>query len=194
MLSFTDNARKKILEAMETEGKDDLGLRITIEGSGPSGVQYGLELIGPEEVKEADRTIDAGDFKVYLDAEAAPRMDSATVDFLETLNETGFKVEGADEPSAWDDDPRAQKVQKVIEERINPGVASHGGWVELLGVKDDTVFLKLGGGCQGCGMVDVTLKQGIEVMLKEEIPDIARVIDQTDHAGGQNPYYQPSKG
>jgi Fe-S cluster biogenesis protein NfuA len=65
--------------------------------------------------------------------------------------------------------------------------------VELLDVQGDTVFLRLGGGCQGCGMVDVTLKQGIEVIIKEELPEIARVIDQTDHAGGSNPYYQPSK-
>jgi len=85
------------------------------------------------------------------------------------------------------------KVQKILDEMINPAVAGHGGFVELLDVKDNQVYLMLGGGCQGCGMVNVTLKQGIEVALKEEIPQIAGVIDQTDHAGGTNPYYQPSK-
>ena len=89
--------------------------------------------------------------------------------------------------------PIAQAVQKVIEAKINPGVASHGGFVELMDVQGDKAFIRLGGGCQGCGMVDVTLKQGIEVMIREEVPEIAHVIDTTDHAGGNNPYYQPSK-
>ena len=85
------------------------------------------------------------------------------------------------------------RIQKILDEMINPAVAGHGGFVELLDVKENLVYLMLGGGCQGCGMVNVTLKQGIEATLKEEIPQIAGVIDQTDHAGGTNPYYQPSK-
>ncbi len=90
------------------------------------------------------------------------------------------------------DDIKA-KVQKILDEMINPAVAGHGGWVDLLDIKDNLVYLRLGGGCQGCGMVNVTLKQGIEATLREEIPQIAGVIDQTDHQGGNNPYYQPAK-
>jgi Fe/S biogenesis protein NfuA len=86
-----------------------------------------------------------------------------------------------------------ERVQKILDEMINPAVAGHGGFVELLDVKENLVYLMLGGGCQGCGMVNVTLKHGIEATLKEEIPQIAGVIDQTDHAGGSNPYYQPAK-
>lgn len=85
------------------------------------------------------------------------------------------------------------KVQKILDEMINPAVAGHGGWVDLLDIKDNLVYLRLGGGCQGCGMVNVTLKQGIEATLREEIPQIAGVVDQTDHQGGNNPYYQPAK-
>ena len=92
-----------------------------------------------------------------------------------------------------DDKEIKEQVQKILDEMINPAVAGHGGWVDLLDVKDNLVYLRLGGGCQGCGMVNVTLKQGIEATLKEEIPQIAGVIDQTDHAGGNNPYYQPAK-
>jgi Fe/S biogenesis protein NfuA len=69
----------------------------------------------------------------------------------------------------------------------------HGGHVSLVDVKDDIAYLQFGGGCQGCGMVDVTLKQGVEVMLREAVPELKAVMDVTDHAGGQNPYYQPSK-
>jgi len=92
-----------------------------------------------------------------------------------------------------DDKEVKERVQKILDEMINPAIASHGGMVDVLDVKENLVYLRLGGGCQGCGMVNVTLKQGIETTLKEEIPQIAGVIDQTDHAGGTNPYYQPSK-
>ena len=91
------------------------------------------------------------------------------------------------------DDEVKDKIQRILDEMINPAVSSHGGWVELLDVKENIAYLRLGGGCQGCGMVNVTLKQGIEATLKEEIPQLAGVIDQTDHAGGANPYYQPAK-
>ncbi len=91
------------------------------------------------------------------------------------------------------DDEVKEKVRQIIDTMINPAIATHGGFVEVMDVKENVVYLMLGGGCQGCGMVNVTLKQGIEATLKEEIPQIAGVIDQTDHAGGSNPYYQPSK-
>lgn len=86
-----------------------------------------------------------------------------------------------------------ERVQKILDEMINPAIAGHGGWVDLLDVKDNNVYVRLGGGCQGCGMVNVTLKQGIEATIREEVPQIAGVIDTTDHAGGSNPYYQPAK-
>jgi Fe/S biogenesis protein NfuA len=82
----------------------------------------------------------------------------------------------------------------LIDAQINPGVASHGGYVELLDVKDSRVFVRMGGGCQGCGMASVTLKQGVEVLIKQQFPQIEAVVDTTDHAGGENPYYQPAKG
>jgi Fe-S cluster biogenesis protein NfuA len=90
--------------------------------------------------------------------------------------------------------PEGRLVHRIIEERINPAVAAHGGHVALVDVRDDTVYIRLEGGCQGCGMADVTLKQGIEVEIKQVVPAIARILDVTDHAGGTNPYYQPGKG
>ena len=85
------------------------------------------------------------------------------------------------------------RVQKVLDEQINPGVASHGGFVELLDVQDDNIFITMGGGCQGCGAADVTLKQGVERLIREEVPQVREIMDATDHAGGSNPYYAPSK-
>jgi Fe/S biogenesis protein NfuA len=85
------------------------------------------------------------------------------------------------------------KVQELIDSTINPAVAGHGGFVELIDIQDNRVYLQLGGGCQGCGMSDVTLKAGIERLIKEEIPEVAEVVDATDHASGSNPYYTPGK-
>ena len=82
----------------------------------------------------------------------------------------------------------------MFDEEINPAIASHGGYVTLLEVKGGRALIQLGGGCQGCGMVDVTLKQGIEVRVKELVPAITEIVDTTDHAGGSNPYYRPAKG
>ena len=91
------------------------------------------------------------------------------------------------------DEEMKVKVQEILDDMVNPAVAGHGGIIHLLDVRDNNVFLLMGGGCQGCGMANVTLKQGVETMLKEEIPQIESVIDQTDHAEGNNPYYQPAK-
>ena len=87
-----------------------------------------------------------------------------------------------------------ERVQTLIENSINPAVAGHGGHIELIDVKDNTVYIQMSGGCQGCGAADVTLKAGIERMIKEEIPEVTEILDVTDHAAGQNPYYSPSKG
>ena len=84
------------------------------------------------------------------------------------------------------------KIAHILEKEINPMVAAHGGHVSLLGVKGNTVYLKLGGGCQGCGQADVTLKQGIETAIRLAAPEVGDILDSTDHASGRNPYYTPS--
>src|SRR5918996_1956422 len=91
------------------------------------------------------------------------------------------------------DEEIREKVQNLIDNAINPAISMHGGFVELLEVKDKVVYLSMGGGCQGCGMADVTLRHGIETLLRDEIPDIAEVVDATDHAAGDNPFYAPAK-
>ena len=87
----------------------------------------------------------------------------------------------------------AAKVQELIDSMINPAVAGHGGFVQLIDVKDNKVYLQMGGGCQGCGAADITLKSGIERLIKEELPEVEEVLDTTDHSSGENPYYTPGK-
>ena len=90
--------------------------------------------------------------------------------------------------------PQALAVRQVLDDDINPGVAGHGGHIALIDVKENVTYIQLEGGCQGCGMADVTLKQGIETAIRRAVPSITAVLDVTDHAGGTNPYYQPGKG
>ena len=85
------------------------------------------------------------------------------------------------------------KVVEVLQNQINPAIASHGGTIELLEVKNNDIYVKMGGGCQGCGMASATLKQGVEQTLRKEIPEIGAIYDTTDHASGTNPYYSPGR-
>ena len=91
------------------------------------------------------------------------------------------------------DDEIRKRVQDLLNRDINPAVGMHGGFVELIDVKNNSIYIRMGGGCQGCGAADVTLKQGIEKSIRELIPQVGEILDTTDHAAGRNPYYQPSK-
>jgi Fe-S cluster biogenesis protein NfuA len=112
--------------------------------------------------------------------------------YVPEVREVRDVVDAQDKPGL--DTPEGIEVRRVLDERINPAVAGHGGHVALVDVQDDRVYIRLEGGCQGCGMADVTLKQGIEVEIKRAVAGITAVLDVTDHAGGTNPYYQPGKG
>jgi Fe/S biogenesis protein NfuA len=91
------------------------------------------------------------------------------------------------------DNDLARRVIAVLERDVNPSIAAHGGHAELVAVEGATAYLRLGGGCQGCGMATVTLSQGIEVAITEAVPEIAAIVDVTDHASGRNPYFEPAK-
>ena len=190
MITFSESARKKILALIEAERQQGLALRVAIKGRGPGGFNYEFGFADEGDRNATDVVVDAGGFDVLIDPESAPNLKDTTIDFVEGVHESGFKI---DNPNLWAD-PKAMAVQKVIDTQINPAVSGHGGHVTLLDVKDDTAYIALGGGCQGCGMADVTLKHGIEAMIKESVLEICQIIDTTDHAGGSNSYYQSSKG
>jgi Fe/S biogenesis protein NfuA len=186
MITLTELAKKHVLMAMEDEERAGLALRVAIAGRGGSGFQYKMDLVGQDERAENDTVIDAGEFDVYVDPRSAPSLQGVTIDFVQRLSESGFKFENPNSP--WSD-PKAAEVAQVIDSQINPAIAAHGGYVTLVDVRGDTAYISMGGGCQGCGMADVTLKQGIETMILEAVPGISAVRDTTDHAAGENPFY-----
>lgn len=191
MLTFTDKAREQVLAFMADE-ETPVALRVAVQPGSPLAPQYELSLVNESDRQADDTVLDAGGFKVYVDEGSASKLEGATVDWIEGVHGGGFQVEnpnvkpiGADAPSG----ELAQQIAEVIETRVNPALAAHGGGISLLDVRDNVVYVQLSGGCQGCGMARVTLKQGIERMLKEVFPQIVQVVDVTDHSRGVNPYY-----
>jgi|SRR5690625_3318972 len=181
-LNFTDTARERILsflEAQKAQGVSALRLAGT-------RAEQKLWLVKPDDRQESDRVFDAGGFQVFADPTSADNFDGAVVDFVQGLMQSGFRVY---HPSPSWDDPIAQKVQDVLDTVINPGVASHGGVVELAGVQDGIASIRFGGGCQGCAASTVTLKHGVERTLLDSVEGLQGVRDDTDHASGTNPYY-----
>ncbi|MEM7165300.1 MAG: NifU family protein [Planctomycetota bacterium] len=100
-------------------------------------------------------------------------------------------AEAAERPMTAKEEELTARIREIMENEINPAIASHGGRIDVLGVRDSTVYVHMGGGCQGCGMATVTLREGVEAALSEKVPEIDTILDTTDHAAGTNPYYQP---
>ena len=190
-IELTDQAREKFIEFLAGEEQPGQAIRLAVEGRGPQGFNYQLDMVDEAEEAPSHIVLDYDGFRLLVEPSSAEHLDGATIDFVQRGFESGFHFEN---PNALWKDPVANAVQQVLDHQINPSVAGHGGFVTLLDVKGSTAYIALGGGCQGCGMADVTLKQGIEVAIKDAVPDIDTVLDTTDHAAGENPYFQPSKG
>ena len=190
MLKMSDLAKTKIKEAIENYEKPVVGIRAIAQARSPFQVSYGLAFVDDKSVNKNDKIIDIGEIKIYIDREQLEYFEGVTLDFEDGMAGSGFKFIDLPKIPKKYQGTIAEKVVKVIEEEINPGIASHGGFVSLVDVKGNDIMIQMGGGCQGCGMANVTLKDGIEVALKKAIPEIGGIYDVTDHAGGKNPFYQ----
>lgn len=205
MIQITEIARKRIAvlkQDQETNhGKKIEGLRLVVKSISPSP-EYALAFVEQGKTELSDTVVEVDGIKLFMESRHANLLEDVKIDFITGLQQTGFKVDNpkvieskpatpATPPNL--ESPQAKAVQQVIETEINPGVAAHGGYITLVDVKEEIAYIRLGGGCQGCGMSNVTLKQGVVVAIKKAIPEIKDVVDVTDHAGGTNPYYTPGK-
>jgi Fe/S biogenesis protein NfuA len=161
---------------------------------------YDLSLKPLSAADPAD-TVEHGDgLPLVVPARDAEAVRGATIDWSDDLMRGGLVVENPNKPSPLVEAPSgdglsgdvAQRVAQVIDRNINPAIAMHGGMARLVAVEGDTAYVRLGGGCQGCGMAGVTLDQGIESAIVGAVPEVRRVVDVTDHASGENPYYEPA--
>ena len=190
--SFIDISRKAqdhIKKFLKASSEKIQGVSIIIETKTERKANYSIKFIELSDAPAENISIDFEDIPVLVSKDVIPYLEGTEVDLndkgeLEAFNPSMSitEISGSVE----------EQIQHVLDEEVNPMVASHGGVVSLLEVKDHNAYLEFGGGCQGCGMIDVTLKQGVEVMIKAQIPEIEAIYDVTDHAEGTNPYYQPS--
>jgi len=191
MLTVTESAQRKIASVIKAQGKPGDGLRITIAGRTAAGFKYDMYLVEPEEIETEDIVVNMGDFSVVVDPASAPQLQDVVIDYEESLQQSGFRI-GNPNP-VWTD-PQSIAIQELLDNNINPAVGSHGGAVELVEVRDNVVYIRFSGGCQGCGMVGMTLSEGIEQAIRETLPEIRAIVDLTNHAEGTNPYYRASEG
>ncbi|RFF30916.1 NifU family protein [Wenzhouxiangella sediminis] len=191
MLTVTPAARDYFSDLLAQQ-PDGTNLRLRVTNPGTPSADVELTYCGPGDQAESDEDVDCQVFKLFVEKASAETLDGAMIDF-ETNRMGGelcIRAPGLKGRAPADDAPVEERVAWVLETRINPMVASHGGQVGLVEVTaENDVVLQFGGGCHGCGMVDVTLKQGIETTLRQEVPEVREVVDATDHATGENPYY-----
>ena len=198
VLTVTDPARDKILELRaQEEDSGSLGLRIEV--TGVQGVEYTYDLTF-DPVSEADQAAGdlvetLGELPVIVPAESIDALRGATLDLPSTTGQQGLVLRNPNRP-----DPLSgahielsgtveERVRQLLDGQINPSLAMHGGYATLDRVEGDSVYVTMGGGCQGCAVSAMTLREGIARSIKEAIPDIVDVIDTTDHEQGENPYY-----
>ena len=190
VIRLTQAAVEKVQSLVEAGEREGMAIRVPATTDGPAAFRYSLQFVEADEKTAEDVHVEDSGIQLYVDPESARYVAGATIDFMDDLSGSGFKFDNPNQPPLLGD-PIAARVHQLIEDRINPTVASHGGHITLIDVRDGKVFVRLGGGCQGCGQADATLKQGIEAMIRDEIPEISEVLDTTDHAAGENPYYDP---
>jgi len=197
MLNFTERARDMVRSFLDQGAGELDALRISIQPGSPVAPRYELTLVSLAERHDDEKEVDGPGFPVFVREIDASRLEGATVDFVERVNESGFEVRpvagatnGARPAPAAPTGPMADRVREVLNTQVNPAIASHGGMISLVDVKDTEVYVEMSGGCQGCALSRMTLRQGVERMLKQAVPELTEVHDVTDHASGASPFFQ----
>jgi Fe/S biogenesis protein NfuA len=199
ILTVTDAAIEKAVLVRSREDEPERhALWVEVVGAGvrPS---YDLYLQPLDQAPPDAHVQDHGRISVVIPAASIEALRGATLDRQGDLLMGGLVLDAPNQVSPDLGPPpegltgtALERVRRVLDEQINPAIASHGGIAQVERVEDGTVYLRFGGGCAGCGMVSVTLKQGIEAAVLELVPDVHTIVDVTDHAAGTNPYYQPT--
>ena len=191
-ISVTEAAQKHFAGLIEAEQVDGMGLRVFLDKPGAAKAEIGITFCPPEQQKATDQRIDDYAFPVFIAEESIPFLDEAKIDYKTDAlgGELSISAPYLKGKKPQDSASLFEQVTYHLNLEVNPHLASHGGMVTLVEITEDGIaVLQFGGGCHGCGMVDVTLKEGIEKTLIEAIPGLTGVRDVTDHATGDNPYY-----
>lgn len=205
-LKVSDRARAMVVDVRASETDADR-LALWLEVNGVAGSSYTYDMYfeaatdaGPDDLVQHD-----DELTVVIPEASVEKIRGATLDVSGEGQDAGMVIINPNSPPpsgspAMGGRPPAdlsgdvaQRVVAVLERQINPSIAAHGGRADLVAIEESIAYLRLSGGCQGCGLAKVTLSQGIEVAITDAIPEVTSVVDVTDHASGSNPYYEPAK-
>jgi Fe/S biogenesis protein NfuA len=190
-LTITDAAREYLAELLGKQDGEVLGVRMFINQPGTPKAETCIAYCRADDSRPDDLVIEYPQFKAYFERRSLPFLEDALVDYAKDRmgGQLTIKAPNAKLPQMGDDSPLEDRVNYVLYNEVNPSLAAHGGEVSLVEITgEDFAILKFGGGCQGCGMVDVTLKQGVEKTLLEQIPQLKGVRDVTDHTDKTQAY------
>jgi Fe/S biogenesis protein NfuA len=193
MLTFSDRAQEVVRSYLEQSGGELTALRIAARPGSPVAPRFELSLVADGERGDDEREMQGPGFPVFVKEDDFARLEGATIDFVDRVNESGFEVRTVTPSASRAGAPEgevADRVRQVLDTQVNPAIAAHGGRITLVDVKDTEVFVEMSGGCQGCALSRMTLSQGVERMLRQSIPELTAVHDVTDHDSGVNPYFQ----
>ncbi len=200
VLGITPGARAVVLEARAQEDDaQDMALWVEVSGVAEGAYTYDIFFQAAADARPDDLVQHDDELPVVVGAESVGALRGARLDLAD--DESGLVIVNPNTPPASPTEmpegdltgELAQRVLAVLDEQINPSIAAHGGQAQLVAVEAPVAYLRLSGGCQGCGMAQVTLSQGIEVAITDSVPEITSVVDVTDHAGGTNPYFESAK-
>lgn len=197
MIDISERAQAHFQRLIAQQGDDGLGIRLRVVEAGTPAAQCELEFCDTSELTGDEWTVECEGFNIYVDTESMRWLDPANIDYEMTPTGSQLNIRA---PRIKGDAPGegagiVERVRFVLESEIAPQIASHGGRISLVEVTSDgIVVLRFGGGCHGCGMVDVTLKNGVEKTLRERVPEITEVRDVTDHETGDAPYFAKAAG
>ncbi len=199
VISITDTALEQIVALREQEAIPDLHLGLRIAGVGPQGFVYETAFLRDADVEQSDHIEHHGDLPVAISESSIDNLRGSVLDIssdpeapglvLRNPNPATPSMGAEDQPELELTGTVEERVRQLLDEQINPAIAMHGGYAALVGIDGGTAHLELGGGCQGCGLAAMTLRQGIETAILHHIPEVTEVVDVTDHASGTDPFY-----
>jgi Fe/S biogenesis protein NfuA len=193
MLTITESAQDYLAELLAGQDDDVLGIRMFVNGPGTPKAETCIAYCREADLEESDQIVSYEKFSARFELRSIPFLEDAFVDYAKDRmgGQLTIKAPNAKLPQVNADSPLEDRINYVLYNEVNPSLASHGGEVSLLEVTEDKVaILQFGGGCQGCGMVEATLKDGVEKSLMEQIPELTAVRDTTDHSDRSQAYFK----
>lgn len=190
-VTVTESAQDYLADLLEKQNCEGIGIRMFVANPGTPQAETCIAYCRPDEQKEGDVIVQYKRFPGYFEERSVPFLDEALVDYSPDRmgGQLTIKAPNSKMPRINSDSPIEDRINYTLYNEINPGLAAHGGMVSLELIDDEGyAILKFGGGCQGCGMADVTLKEGVEKTLLEQVPELKGVKDVTDHTDTSNAY------